>query len=134
VHPIMVVEDEYLVALTIQEVLVAAGYVVVGVTDNAEEALGLAESRPPRLVIMDIKIQGDTDGIHLARQMRDRFGTLVVFLTAYSEREVADRLGDLGTFGILAKPFRDADLLSAVSDALAGVDPLERAPSANFHS
>ena len=81
---ILVVEDERVVARDIQRSLTDLGYDVPSTAASAEQAIKLASERCPDLVLMDIRIKGDRDGIETAATLRERFGVPVVYLTAYA--------------------------------------------------
>ena len=115
---VLVVEDEAIVAQAIRMTLQDKGYEVVGVAGTSEKALGLVEEHEPHLIIMDISIQGDTDGIETARIVRERTGTPVVFLTAYSDDATLDRAREAEPNGFLLKPLDDRSLLPTIEMAL----------------
>ena len=83
---ILVVEDEAVVARDLEQTLVRLGYEVVGVAQFAAEAVGKAAETHPDLVLMDISLQGDKDGVQAAEVIGQRFGTPVVFLTAHTDK------------------------------------------------
>lgn len=115
---ILVVEDEPIVALDIEERLLALGYEAGGHAAEAEQALALAHSGHPDLVLMDIRLRGDTDGITLAEEIRRRLHIPVIFLTAFSEEETLDRVKHAEPDGFLLKPFDNRELKSAIEIAL----------------
>ena len=78
-HKIVVVEDEGLIAADLESRLKAAGYSVTGTADSAPQALKLIRATSPDLVLMDIRIKGDMDGIQVADQVRQEFDVPVVY-------------------------------------------------------
>jgi len=106
------------VAMDLQDRLESLGYQVAGHTGSGEESLELVEQLRPDLVLMDIRLQGDMDGIAAARVIRDRFHRPVVFLTAYSEEATLQRAKLVQPFGYLLKPFEDRELKTAIEMAL----------------
>ncbi len=114
---IMIVEDEELTALGIKNCLEEMGYTVTSSEFSGEEAIRKAEEDKPDLVIMDIILRGEMDGIEAAGQIRSRFNIPVVYLTAYSDEEMLNRLMKTEPFGYVNKPFNDKDLRVAVEIA-----------------
>lgn len=106
---ILIVEDELIVAEDIAIRLTQLGYQVVGTAVSGEEALALAASECPDLVLMDIHLQGEMDGIEAAKVLR---GSLlpVVFLTAYSGGATIQRAKEAEPMGYILKPFEDHEL------------------------
>lgn len=115
---ILVVEDESIVALDLRSSLEHLGYEVVGTAATGEDALRLAESGAPDLVLMDIRLQGEQDGTVAADQIRRRWGIPVVFLTAYSDEATLQRATISEPFGYLLKPFAERDLQVTIQMAL----------------
>jgi PAS domain S-box-containing protein len=115
---ILVVEDEWLVSQGIKESLQDLGYEVTGTVASGEEALELAADRRPDLVLMDILLRGDMDGIDAAELLRQRFQVPVVFLTAYADPQTLGRAKVTEPYGYLLKPFEVRELHSAVEIAL----------------
>ena len=115
---ILVVEDEAIVTMEIEERLTAMGYEVAGVASSGEQALFFTREHRPDLVLMDIRLEGDMDGISAAEQIRDRFQVPVIFLTAYSEDSTLERAKRSEPYGYLLKPFNDRELKSTMEIAL----------------
>ena len=88
---ILIVEDEIIVGLDIQARLESLGYEILGVEPAAEEAVDKAGEMRPDLVLMDIQLQGEMDGVEAARHIRTRFDIPVIFLTAYADEETLQR-------------------------------------------
>ena len=102
---ILVVEDETVVAMDMESILENSGYTVAAVVPSGEEALQKAEELCPDLVLMDIVLEGEMDGIEAAEQIRERFNIPVVFLTAHSDDKTLERAKKTGPFGYILKPF-----------------------------
>jgi PAS domain S-box-containing protein len=115
---ILVVEDEYIVALDIRERLTLMGYQVLETVPGGEEALDFMARLRPDLVLMDIHLQGDRDGISTAEEIHRRFHLPVVFLTAYSEDATLARAKLAQPYGYILKPFEDRELKSTLEIAL----------------
>jgi signal transduction histidine kinase len=115
---ILIVEDEILIAREIEESLVQLGYYVVGITGHAETALQKVSETQPDLVLMDIVIQGEQDGVEVAGQIYDRFRIPVVYLTAYADHQTFERAKQTHPFGYLLKPFEIKALQIGIEMAL----------------
>jgi PAS domain S-box-containing protein len=115
---ILVVEDERVVARDIQRSLVDLGYKVPATADSAEQAIRLASERCPDLVLMDIRIKGERDGIEAATILRQRFDVPIVYLTAYADEPTVERAKLTQPFGYLMKPVKTYELRSAIEIAL----------------
>ncbi|MDO9529437.1 MAG: HD domain-containing protein, partial [Syntrophales bacterium] len=115
---ILVVEDEKVVAEDVARILRKLGYDVLAVVSSAEAAVKIAEETPPDLVLMDIMLKGDMNGIEGAGQIYPRFGVPVVYLTAYADDEILQKAKETEPFGYILKPFEERELHSSVEIAL----------------
>ena len=115
---ILVVEDDYVVALSNEWALRDAGFEVVGVVASGEEALRLTERTGPDLVLMDIRLGGRMDGIEAAVSLRAR-GLRCLFASAHSDPGTVARGAAAEPLGWLQKPFSEAALVAAVAKAMA---------------
>ena len=115
---ILVVEDETIVALDIRVQLARQGYEPVGHAIRGEQAVTLAGTLRPDLVLMDIQLGGGMDGIDAAAAIRAQFGIPVVFLTAFAEDETLERAKRVEPLGYVIKPFTERELRSALEMAL----------------
>ena len=79
---ILIVEDEFIICEEIKTIVESMGYQVVATTDSGEKAIELANSQEPDIVLMDIRINGELDGIETAEEIRSNFGIPVIFSTA----------------------------------------------------
>ena len=87
-HPkILIAEDEIVVALDLEQSLTGLGYDVVGVADTGRGAVRLVNEVRPHLVLMDIRLKGQMDGIEAAEEIRRRSQVPVVFVTAFTDRK-----------------------------------------------
>lgn len=115
---ILVVEDEAIVAANLCRRLEAMGYAVIAAVDSGEAALEHITARRPDLVLVDIMLAGDLDGIALAQQIHDRFALPVVYLTAYADDETVQRAGPTHPYGYILKPFDENSLRVTLDIAL----------------
>lgn len=113
---IVVAEDEALIRLDLAEILVEAGYDVVGQAGDGEEAVALTRDRRPDVVLMDVKMPV-LDGITAAERIGSEGLAPVVMLTAFSQRELVERARDAGVMAYVVKPFTPADLTPAIEVA-----------------
>jgi PAS domain S-box-containing protein len=114
----MVVEDERIIARDILESLNRMGYEVPAVAATGDEAIAKAGAANPDLVLMDIMLEGDMDGIQAADQILRRYDIPVVFLTAYGDDSTLQRAKLSGPFGYTLKPFEDRELHTTIEVAL----------------
>ncbi|PQV63584.1 PAS domain S-box-containing protein/diguanylate cyclase (GGDEF) domain-containing protein [Abditibacterium utsteinense] len=115
---ILVVEDEMIISKDIQRSLKKLGYEVVGSAVSGAAALEKAAETRPDLVMMDINIKGEMDGIETAALMRERFQVPVIYLTAFADAPTLARAKQTGPFGYLLKPFEERELATAIEMAL----------------
>src|SRR4026208_1642356 len=116
-HRILVVEDQRPIAADIENTLQKLGYVVVGNVSSGEDAISTSDQVRPELVLMDVRLRGEMDGIHAAEIVRDRFNVPVVFLTAYADEETILRATKTTPFGYLVKPFNERELRATIEIA-----------------
>ena len=114
---VLIVEDEAIVAMEIQESIEHLGYSISGVADTAEKAVELAVSGKPDLILMDVHLKGDMDGVEAADMIRKSVNVPVIFLTAYSGDEVLERAKITEPYGYLLKPVQEEQLASAIRTA-----------------
>ncbi len=115
---VLVVEDESVVSKDIQESLKGLGYTVCGTASAGEEAIRKAESLQPDLVLMDIVLKGDVDGVEAAETIRSRFHVPVIYLTAYSDEHTLNRAKVTEPSGYILKPFDERELHTTIEVAM----------------
>ncbi|OGF65157.1 MAG: hypothetical protein A2Y62_11885, partial [Candidatus Fischerbacteria bacterium RBG_13_37_8] len=115
---ILIVENERIVAEDIKRTLLSLGYDPVGIAMNSADALRLAKEQQPDLVLMDIVLGGDDDGIQIAHWIRSRFGMPVIYLTAYADNKTLESVKVTEPFGYILKPFNELDLRTHIEIAL----------------
>ena len=121
---ILVAEDETIIRLDLKDLLERAGFEVVAEAKDGEEAVALARSERPDLILLDVKMPR-LDGIEAARRILDERPIPIVMLTAYGQQELVARAAEAGVFGSLVKPFREQDLLPAIHTARARHEELQ---------
>jgi PAS domain S-box-containing protein len=115
---ILVVEDEVVIAMSLQRRLVSMGFDVVGICHNAEEGINMARKLRPDLILMDIMMPGELDGIAGAQTIKAELDIPVIFLTAYAEDQMIDKAKQIEPHGYLVKPIQDRELKAAVEIAV----------------
>jgi len=115
---ILVVEDNVIVAMELQARLVQAGYLVTGIVATGEAAVQQALAGRPDLLIMDITLKGEMDGIEAVHQIQKEYSPSVIYVTAYANESVRTRAMATRPAAYLTKPFEPGDLLRAVARAL----------------
>jgi len=115
---ILIVEDEISIGTYLQKCLERAGHDVVGVASTAEGAVAEAERTTPDLVLMDIGLRGEIDGVEAARRIRFQLNIPVVYLTGAADEKTLERAKVTEPFGYLLKPFKERELLTTIATAL----------------
>lgn len=109
-----IVEDEMIISETIAMALEQLEYQIAGVVGTYKEAIAMIEKTSPDLVLLDINLGTKKDGIDLAFEVKERFGTPIIFLTANSDPATVNRAKDIHPLAFLVKPFSQNDLFSAI--------------------
>ncbi|MGR9088787.1 MAG: PAS domain S-box protein, partial [Gammaproteobacteria bacterium] len=117
-NKIMIVEDEGIIAMDIRSQLEGFGYEVVATAFSGGQAITLATQHRPDLVLMDIVLKGDMDGISAAQTIAESMYIPIIFLTAYSDPSTLRRAKVTGAYGYLVKPFRPDELHASIEVAL----------------
>ena len=115
---ILVVEDDFLIAMQTEAALAAAGFHVIGTAATAEHALELAEKERPALAVMDIRLASKRDGIDAARELYHGLNIRCIFATAHDDESTRKRAAPYAPLGWLAKPYTTASLIALVADAV----------------
>ncbi len=115
---ILIVEDEAIIAMEIENQLQSLGYEVTSIVDTGKKAIQKAEEDRPDLILMDIRIKGEMDGIDAAEEIRNQFGIPVIFSTAYLDGQRIERAKITMPFGYVLKPIQERDLKVTIEMAL----------------
>lgn len=115
---VLIVEDEAVVQLHLSRIIKNLGYQVTGVAASAAQALELAATMPPDLVLMDIRLRGNRDGIATARELQAQCDPAIVFLTAYADEETVARTEQVGAMGYIVKPYSNNEVRAVLATAL----------------
>ena len=117
-HRVLIVEDEAIIALDIQSHLQQVGFEVTGTARSAAEAFQLIERKRPDIVLMDIRIEGDIDGIAAAGIIWDRYALPVIYLTAHVDEATLERAEATEPFGYIVKPLQHSKVKAVITMAL----------------
>lgn len=115
---ILVVEDEKIIAINLKESLESLGYTVVGIAASGKKAIAKAAEFSPDLVLMDIRLKGDMDGIAAAQQIWDNFSIPAIYITGHSDQSTLERAKVAAPFGYILKPVKEQELYVAIETAL----------------
>jgi len=115
---VLIVEDERIIAKGIEKQLKGLGYEVAGSAGTGADAIRLAADLRPDLILMDVNLGGEPDGVGAAEVIRGARDVPVIFLTAHSDGETLERAKRVGPFGYVLKPFEDTELKVAIELAL----------------
>jgi len=115
---ILIVEDDFIVAKMLEKTLTELGYQVIGMASTGQEAIDLTGKFHPSLVLLDIRLWGEMDGIEAARTIHERYNTPVVYLTAYSDDATFNRAIGTSLYGYLIKPVTHNALQTTIEVAL----------------
>ena len=116
---IIIVDDDSLIRMDLRDLLQRMGYLVVGEAGDAQSGINTARSLRPDLVIMDVRMAGDKDGIDAAATLTAERLAPVLLLTAFSDMDLVQRATEAGVGGYLLKPFSEGELRPAIEVTLA---------------
>lgn len=116
---ILLVEDQRIVGRDIKTKLENAGYSVIDFVDSGRKTIESVEANMPDLILMDINLKGEMDGIETVKKIHEEHDVQVVFLTAYSELKIIERIKETEAAGYILKPL-DKDDLCAIIDRTLG--------------
>lgn len=114
---ILIVEDELIVAKHIEKQLIKCGYEVTAIVNNGSSALNEVKSNPPDLILMDVNIEGDLDGIQTSALINKQYKIPIVYLTAFTEKNTIERAKETEPYGYIIKPFSGKNLETTVEIA-----------------
>jgi CheY-like chemotaxis protein len=114
----LIVEDEILIAEELKERLSRLGFSIIAAVDSGEEGVVIATRERPDLVLMDIRLKGEKDGVQAAKEIRQQVDVPIVYLTAYSDRLTVDRAKQSEHDGFILKPFLRRELQPTIEVAM----------------
>ena len=120
---ILIVEDEIISARSYAIVLKGLGFEVCSLASTGEKAIEIAENEKPDIVIMDIGLHGNMDGLEAAKKIKDRFRIPVIYVTGYFDEEIRERACVTEPYEFLLKPIQREDLKKSIELALQKHNP-----------
>lgn len=114
---ILIVDDEAIIATELSERLTRLGYVVIGKANSGVDAIRVAKLKKPDLILMDIVMPGEIDGIDAAKEILKFSDVPIIFLTAYSDEITIDRAKEVAIYNYIIKPFQDEQLHATIEIA-----------------
>jgi len=115
---VLVVEDEKIIARDIESTLKRIGHESAGSVAKGEEAVSLAGKLNPDLILMDITLKGDMDGIEAAKIINETLGIPVIYITAHQDEDTIEKTKETNPYGYITKPLDDRDLGTAINSAV----------------
>ncbi|MGB3480136.1 MAG: HD domain-containing phosphohydrolase [bacterium] len=115
---IMIVEDERIIAEDLRNTLQSLGYTVMKIVSTGEEAINILKKNKPDLILADIVLSGQIDGIEMAKYIKSRYNIPIVYLTAYADKNIVTRAKITEPYGYIIKPFEDRELQTNIEIAL----------------
>jgi DNA-binding NtrC family response regulator len=119
---ILIVEDDSISGLTLRKLLELKGYEITGVVPSGEKALKSIDKDRPDIVLMDIWLEGDMDGIEATRLINDKWALPVIYITAHTDVPTMVRANQTKHYGYLQKPVDDVDLEITLESVLKKTD------------
>jgi len=115
---VLIIEDEALIAEELRGRLSRLGFRVIGAVDSADEGVAIATKERPDVVLMDIRLRGEKDGVQAAREIRQQVDLSIVYLSAHSDQRTVERAKQTDHDGFLLKPFHRSDLQATLEIAI----------------
>ncbi len=115
---VMIVEDEFIIALDLKDIVKGFGYNVIAVATSGNDAVEKASQFKPELVLMDIMLKGKIDGVEAADFIRQKLDIPIVFVSSFSDEESVIRASKVSDYGYLVKPFDIDQLKEVIESAL----------------
>lgn len=112
---ILIVEDEIIVAMEMESLLESNGFNVVGKAHSSGKAVEAASTLKPNIILMDINIKGELDGIDTCKKILGQFDVKIIFVSAYNDEETHLRMGVIQPHFFLPKPYSEKDLVGIIS-------------------
>ena len=113
---ILIVEDELLAAKLLHKIITQSGYHCVGIAKNANDAIELARTHNPQIILMDILLQGNINGIEAAHKIREFSNSPIIYITSYSDSETRKKAQEVQNSIYITKPFSQDFLLKKLSE------------------
>lgn len=115
---VLIVEDEAIIAEDLADILSSNAYKVCGIARTYPKAIELLDSEQPDIILLDIQLKGERDGVDLARTIRESYHMPFIFVSSHSDSATVKRASEMNPYGYLVKPFDDDDVLVALEIGL----------------
>ncbi len=115
---VMVVEDEIFIARDLMRILEEMGYIIISIVPSGEQAIRKIKEERPDIVLTDIVLQGEMDGIETAQIIQSKFDIPVIYVTSHGEEMIFERAKKTGPFGYIVKPFKKEELQKTIEMGL----------------
>lgn len=122
---ILIVEDDSLFVLDLKILVEELGYEIVGIVDNADDVFSLMKQNKPDIILMDIDIKGDKNGIEIAQDLKDE-SIAIIFITSYSDQKTYQKAREVLPCGYLVKPFNQFTLESIIEYTVSTLGTINR--------
>lgn len=126
---VLVVEDDPMISESLCDILEMLEHKVIGVAENADDAIVLCNQQKPDIALLDIQIGGDIDGVDLSEIINEQFEVPFIFTTAFADDETVRRAREQGPFGYVVKPYGVKDINAAIEVAMSAYERLKDAES-----
>lgn len=128
-NKVLIVEDEFTIALDLKKRLTEKGYDVLGMAKNYKEALAQLEQNTPDVILLDINLNDEKDGIELGKKIRSQQSTPIIFVTSYADNDIFEKaVNEVSPEGYLVKPIRDNELYRTLKIVLKSIDENDLTP------
>jgi DNA-binding LytR/AlgR family response regulator len=131
---IIIVEDEPIIAEDLKRTLTKMGFTVIATLESGEEAISFVDQQTPDIILMDIQLDGDLDGVDTAHQISRKYPIPIIYLTSNTDDRTFNRAKLTQPFGFLSKPFRIKDVVNSINLAFNARENDELAQAQNLHS
>lgn len=115
---VLIVEDEPIIASDIEMTLKEDDYSIAGIAHSSTKAIDMLHRTSPDIVLLDIAIQGDKDGIDIAHLINDKYKLPFIYITSFADKETLTRAKSTLPYGYIVKPFKDRDIISTIEMAV----------------
>jgi len=116
---ILLIEDDYILSENIEEILTIHGFELTATLNKAETAIEVIEDKKPDLILLDIQLKGNKDGIELSEEIRKKVNTPIIFLTSAAGKEIIHRVEHINPEGFITKPFTMEGLITSIELVLS---------------
>lgn len=113
-HKVLIVEDDNIISLVLVNMIKQLGHEVVGTSTNGKDAIDLALELRPTLILMDIRLKGELDGIETVIAIKEQLSVPVIYITGNTDRQHFERAKETNFVDLISKPFTQNDILRSI--------------------